>query len=114
MNQWRNLREMLQVRILWHRTGHCSCLWSLSCIISPIIYGVSAVQSAGAVKHVKKSLGVYFSGVLWFWGLCSCSRSAYPYLCVVLDSLEVCEIIKNRPLNYLVNWICFASSGTGS
>lgn len=57
---------MLQVRILLHRTGNCSSLWPLSSIISPIIYGVSAVQSAGALKHVKKSQGVYFSGVLWF------------------------------------------------
>lgn len=62
-----------------------------------------------------RSLWVFISVVFCGSGVCApCSRSAYPFLCVVLDSLEVCKIIKNRPLNYLVNWICFASSGTGS
>lgn len=66
---WSNVKEMFQVKVFLYRTGNRSCLWPLSCIISQIIYEVSAVQSAGAVRNVKKSLGVYFSGVWWFWGL---------------------------------------------
>lgn len=70
----------------------------------------------GAVKHVKKPLRVLFKRC---FGLL---ESVYTLdqlaisvrVCLVLDSSEVCEIIKNCPLNYLVNWICFTSSGTGS
>lgn len=62
-----------------------------------------------------RSLWVFISPVFCGSEVCAhCSRSAYPYLCVMFDSLEVCKIIKNRLLNYLVNWICFARSGTGS
>lgn len=62
-----------------------------------------------------RSLWVFISVLLCGSGVCTqFSRSDYPYFCVVLGSLEVCKIIKTHPLNYLVNWICFASSGTGS
>lgn len=62
-----------------------------------------------------RSLWVFISMVFCGSGVCAqFSGSAYPYLYVVLDSLEVCKIIKTCPLNYLVNWICLASSGTGS
>lgn len=62
-----------------------------------------------------RSLWVFISAVFGGSGVCThCSRSTYTCLCVVLDSLEVCKIIKTCPLNYLVNWICFASSGAGS
>lgn len=68
------------------------------------------VWAGAASEHITKHWCI---PVFWCYLFLESVRILDCCVCVYIASryLEVAKLIKNCPLKYLVNWICFPSSG---